>query len=381
MTNFRSILYLAAGLLFIFSCNTNPGKKEILYIGTFSNAGNNGIFVYNFKRDPLKLDLVQSVNHLASPSFLALNPKVGVLYSANRSTVNDSLSWGSVSAFRINPGSGELSIINDQPSYGNEPCHIEVDKEGKALFISNYGSGSLVVMGLNPDGSISNLHGIYPDAGSSINIARQAGPHVHSSFISDDNKLLFVSDLGTDKLMIYNFNENDLSLNFYRIPSISINPGAGPRHMDFHHSLKILYNVQELSNMISAISFSEQNAPKIIQNISTLPANFDSVSYSADIHISSSGKFLYSSNRGHNSIAIFSVNQENGLLNPAGYHSSGGNWPRNFMIDPEGKFLFVANEKSNNLVIFNLDEKSGEITDTGISVNIHSPVCIKRLVL
>jgi 6-phosphogluconolactonase len=376
-----SLFTVAVGIILISSCNTKQVKKEIIYVGTMSDSGNFGIFVYHFRRDSLKMDLIQSVNHLASPSFLTLNPEVKVLYSANRATINDSLDWGSISAFRIDPESGQLILMNDRPSYGDGPCHIEIDNEANALFISNYGSGSLVIMDLNADGSLGNRYRIYPDSGSSINTARQNEPHVHSSLFSADKSLLFVSDLGTDKIMIYNYLAKTLSLQSYWIPYISVDPGSGPRHMALNSSLPVLYSVQELSNMVNVISFSSENGPQIIQTISVLPSNYDSVSYSADIHIAPSGKYLYSSNRGHNSIAIFSIDPGKGMLNSVGHHWCGGNWPRNFMIDPDGKFLFVANQKSDNLVIFGLNDESGQIMDSVRSVSVHSPVCVKQVIL
>ncbi|HLF34421.1 MAG TPA: lactonase family protein [Cyclobacteriaceae bacterium] len=354
--------------------------EEFFYFGTFSKQNMPGLFVYNFNRDSARFSLVQAVEHLAGPNFLAVNSDETVLYSVNNESVNDSTRWGSVSAFRIDSISGELTVINDQPSYGSGPCHIAVNEAGTFVAVSNYGSGSLAVIALNEDGSLGSTHHVIKHEGSGPVPSRQNRPHVHSSLIIDNLDMILAADLGTDKIMVYDINRNDLSLQPGKKSFLTSVPGAGPRHMDFNPAQSVLYMIGELSNSVSVYSIAGDSISDMIQHIRALPENFDSISYCADIHVHPSGKFLFASNRGHNSIAVFSINQQDGTLAFTGTFPCGGNWPRNFMVDPEGEFLFVANERSDNIAIHKIDQESGALMNTGKSLSVMTPVCIKRII-
>jgi 6-phosphogluconolactonase len=378
----RNHFLLLTSLLFsLFSCTqsqkTEPG--EILYVGTYSVRGSQGIYVYEFNRDSLTFHLIQTVDHQRDPSYLTISPDGKFLYAANGGTVNDSTHWGSVSAYSIDPLSGKLSVLNDKTSFGSDPCHIEIDHGGHTVFLTNYNDAVLTAYILNADGSISDHYQVFHETGSSVNPNRKAEAHVHSSLLSPDNKYVYVADLGSDKVRVYDYDQANFTVKPGDPEAASVIPGSGPRHMTIFPGLPYMYLVQEMSNTVSVFNIENEAAPKMIQTLSTLPDGFTGEDDAADIHIAPSGKFVYSSNRGDNSIAIFSVNRENGNLTAAGHHSCGGNWPRNFLMDPKGQYLFVANEKSDNMVILKMNSDSGELSDTGISISIPSPVCIKHL--
>ncbi len=381
MKIFRYFILVFASAAILLSCNQKPTvtHKEILYVGTYSVRGSQGIYVYQFNRDSLALHLVQTVNHLSDPSYLTVSPDGKFLYAANGGTVNDSAHWGSVSAYSIDQSSGKLTHINDKTSFGSDPCHIEIDHTGHTILLTNYNNAVLSAYILNNDGSISDKFQVFQETGSSIVKDRQASAHVHSTLFTPDNKYVYVADLGADRVRIYNYDSSAYTISPAESQFVSAIPGSGPRHMAIFPGMPYMYLVQELSSTITVFSLNPESSPSIIQTLSTLPAGYDSVNDAADIHIAPSGKFLYSSNRGHNSIAIFSINQQNGQLTALGYHSCGGNWPRNFLMDPKGQYLFVANKLSDNIAILKIDHDAGGLSDTNVSVSVPSPVCIKHL--
>ena len=377
-----SVLLLTAILFLIVSCT--PTKKsnsprEFLFVGTYSVRGSQGIYVYEFNRDSLSLHLIQTIDHLSNPSYLTISPDGKYLYAANGGTVNDSTQWGSATAYKIDSATGKLTVINDKTSFGSDPCHIEIDHSGHTIFLTNYNNAVLTAYILNSDGSISDHYQVFQETGSSVNPNRQAEAHVHSSLLTPDNQYVYVADLGSDKIRVYGYDQTNFTIKAGMPESASVIPGSGPRHMSILPGFPYLYLVQEMSNTVSVFDIKDESSPKMIQTLSTLPEGFAGEDDAADIHIAPSGKFVYSSNRGDNSIAIFSINHETGNITAVGHHSCGGNWPRNFLMDPKGQYLFVANEKSDNLVILKMNPDTGELSDTGVSVSIPSPVCVKHL--
>ena len=379
----KLVIIIAWLSLGFFSCNraSKTNHKEIFYIGTYSVRSSEGIYVYEFNRDSMKMNLIQTVDHLKNPSYLTLAPNGKFLYAANGETVNDSMNFGSISAYAVDASTGKLTHINDKSSYGSDPCHIQIDHGGKSLFISNYNNGRLVFYNLKADGSISDNYRIFQDTGKSVNPARQESAHVHSTLVSPNDKYVYVDDLGLDKIMIFRYDSSSASMDPGDPPYVATLPGAGPRHMALHPNLPYLYLIQELSNNVSVFSLQNEAAPVMIQTLSALPEHYDSVNDAADIHVLPSGNFVYSSNRGQNTIAIFKVDPATGRITRTGEHSCGGNWPRAFLVDPEGQFLFVANERSDNLALLKVNGETGELSETGVSVKIPSPVCVKRLEL
>jgi 6-phosphogluconolactonase len=370
-------------VLFLICFSTFAQKgKEILYVGTFFGTGSQGIYVCEFDRAKGKLKQIQVMPTPESPSFLAVHPSGKYLYSVNRGSIEEMPNSGSVSAFNIDPKTGKLSPLNQRPSYGSGPCHISMDKTGKWAFVSNYVEGNFVVLPIFDDGLLGSSSDSRKHMGSSVNKERQEKPHAHSTVPSPDHKFIFVSDLGTDKIYSYAFNAAEGRITPAQKPYSEVNPGSGPRHFVFHPNGKVAYSMEELTSSVAVFSYKEKTgALEIIQDtVSALPPAFTGSNSGADIHISSNGKFLYTSNRGHNSIAIFSID-EKGKIKLAAHQESLGKTPRNFMIDKKGQYFLVANQDSDNVVVFRMNQKTGKLTYSGNQLNVPSPVCLSLLVL
>jgi len=347
-----------------------------LLIGTYTSGKSEGIYVYNFNTATGDNSFV-SVAKAANPSYLTVSPNQKFVYAvAETDIAKKEGTGGSVTAFSFDKKNGTLGMINQQFSEGRNPCYVAIDKTGKWVFAANYSSGSAVLFPANADGSLGAAKQVMQDAGTGPNKARQEGPHVHSTVLSPDNQFLFTPDLGTDKIMIYRFDKVNGKLNAASPAFVSSPAGNGPRHFDFHPNNRYAYLMEEMTGTVAAFKY---NAGKLnlIQRLSALPANFNGVIGSADIHVSPDGKFLYCSNRGEsNSITIFKINSATGKLTVVGHQSSMGIMPRNFNFDPTGNFLLVANQQGN-VVIFKIDKKTGLLTDTGKRIDVPNPVCIK----
>ncbi len=361
------------------SCKTeNAKQKEFLYVGTYSVRGSEGLYVYEFDRDSLIFTLKQTLPELISPNFLEIHPSGKYLYSIGLSTDTEGKRLDQINSFAINQTDGSLELINKVPAYGTGACHVHLDKSGKYIFVSFYRLGSFTVFKINSNGSIG-------DSIQTIHYEEETGPsprqdrtHVHSSLMSPDNNYVYIADLGTDKIMIHSLDQNTGKLTPASTPWASSNPGAGPRHMIFHPLRPYFYLAEELSSTTSLFYHDPLSGKlSLSQTISTLPDNFSEASFVADIHSDSEGKFLYVSNRGHNSLVIYSINQENGKLNIIDYQDVKGKHPRNFCIEPQEDYLLVANMDTDNIVIFERNKETGLLKDTGKSLNLPSPVCLK----
>ncbi|MVM40184.1 beta-propeller fold lactonase family protein [Spirosoma sp. HMF3257] len=348
--------------------------KEIMYVGTYSLRGSEGIYVYEFDRKAGSMKPIQSVANAKSPSFLALHSSGHYLYSANEAAAKTE---NGISAYAIDRATGKLSFLNGQPSLGTGSCHVSIDQTGKTAFVSNYGGGNLAVLPIKADGTLAPATDSVQDTGSGPNAKRQEKAHVHSSTLAPDNRFLYVADLGTDKLNIFDIDVKASKVKPASTPYATVKPGSGPRHFTFHPNGKYAYLVEELISSVAVFSRNAKTGALTLleDNVKTLPANFTSENTSADIHIDPSGKFLYQSNRGHNSLAIFAIGND-GKLTKVGDQSTEGKTPRNFLIDPKGEFVFVANQDSDNITIFKRDQKTGKLTYTGQSVNVPAPVCV-----
>ena len=371
-----------AFLLFIsvFYSSIAQQKKEILYVGTFSVRGSQGIYAFSFDRAKRTLKLLQTVPSLESPSYLTLHPSGKFLYSVNRGRADVADNGGSVSAYGIDTKSGKLSGIGNRSSYGDNPCHITIDKTGKYAFISNY-NGNLVVLQLFDDGLI----GIPSDAkkyvGNSVHASRQEGPHIHSATISADNRFLYVADLGTDKVYIYEFNASTGTLSPAKTPEVSVSPGSGPRHFTIHPNGKFAYLAEELSSSVSVFSVNKTTGALTVleDTVRSLPTEFKGTNTSADIHTALNGKYLYMSNRGFNALSMFSIAQT-GKLTLIGQQET-GKTPRNFLVDPKGEFVFIASQDDDTIAMYRINSKTGKLTAVGKPIKVPSPVCLKLLTL
>jgi 6-phosphogluconolactonase len=370
-------------LLFIsiFYSSVAQQKKEILYVGTFSVRGSQGIYAFSFDRVKRTLKLLQTVPSLESPSYLTVHPSGKFLYSVNRGRADVADNGGSVSAYGIDPKSGKLSGIGHRSSYGDDPCHISIDKTGKYAFISNYNRGNLVVLQLFDDGLIGSPSDAKKYVGNSANAARQESPHIHSATISADNKFLYVADLGTDKIYIYEFNASNGTLVPAKTSEISVSRGSGPRHFTLHPNGKFAYLSEELTSSVCALSVNKTTgALSILEDtVTSLPADFKGTNTSADIHTGVNGKYLYMSNRGLNALSIFSIAQT-GKVTMIGQQET-GKTPRNFLVDPKGEFVFVASQDGDTITMYRINSKTGKLTAVGKPVQVPSPVCLKLLTL
>jgi 6-phosphogluconolactonase len=357
-------------------------QKSLVYVGTFSQRGSQGIYIFQFDRAKATLKLQQTVPGLESPSFITIDKNGKFLYSVNRgrSDVNDK--GGSVSAYAIDAKTGHLSGLNTRSSYGDAPCFISLDGTGKHAFICNYNGANLLVMPVFKDGLVGVPSDSKKYTGSSVNPDRQSEPHIHSSYPSADNKFLYVCDLGTDNVYVYKFDAATGRLSDADVPFTAVHPGSGPRHLAFHPTGKFAYVVEELSSTLCVFGVNTGTGTLTVlqDTVRAIPSSFTGTNTSADIHFHPNGKFLYMSNRGHNSISVFAVGTD-GRVKLVEIKTIAGKTPRNFMIEPKGEFMFVAGQDSDTIELFKIDPKSGKLKPIGKPTAVPAPSCLINLTL
>lgn len=355
---------------------TPPSEKELLaYIGTYTQGRSEGIYLGRLDLATGEFTLSGLAARVNHPSFLAIHPTCRFLYA-----VNEGGDGGAVSAFSIDPSSGALTFLNQQSSRGEGPCHLSVDWTGRWVLVANYGSGSVALLPLQEDGRLGEATDFVQHEGSSVDPQRQEGPHAHSITLDPANRYAFAADLGLDQIRLYRLDPNGGKLLPHDPPAVAVKGGAGPRHFAFHPNGRYAYLINELDNTLIAFAYEAAHGLlREIQTVSTLPPDFQGTSYCADVHVAPSGRFVYGSNRGHDSIVVCAVEEAIGRLTVIDYTPTQGNFPRNFAIDPTGTFLVVANQNSDNLVIFRLDPVSGRLVPTGQIVEVPTPVCVKMI--
>lgn len=358
--------------------SAQPGSKDIIYAGTNSARGSKGIYVLEFDRQQGKLKEIQTLDEGRGPGFLALSPNKDFLYSIySQGTIQDGN--GAVMSFKIDPFSGHLKKLNEQSIGVKGAAHISIDPKGRYAYTANYGDGSITVFPINSDGSLAKPSDYIKHTGSSINPDRQTRPYPHSSIPSSDGKFLYVCDLGTDKIVIYEVLGGG-KLRPAAVPFVQLVAGSGPRHFKIHPNGNFAYSVDELSNTIVGFKVNKKTGElSILERLSMLPQDFKEVSYASDVHFSPDGKFIYASNRGHESLVIYQVNAKNGRLTLVGHESTGGKHPRNFMIDKTGDYVLVGNMNTDNVVIFNRDSKTGKLKPNGSEYAIPGITCLIEL--
>jgi len=356
-------------------------NREILvYVGTYTRGESEGIYVYRMDMSTGALEFSSVAKGLTNPSFVAIDPQQRYLYAVNEAGTFDDKPGGAVSAFSIDPGTGELTWLNNQPSHGTSPCHLTVDATGKFVIVTNYSSGSVAVFPIHSDGKLGEATDVVQHEGSSVDPRRQKGPHTHSVNLDKANRYVFVPDLGLDKVMIYELDLTQGKLKPAEEPWAKVKAGSGPRHFAFHPNDKYAYVINEIISSVTAFTYDKtRGSLREIQTISTLPDDFSGTSHCADIHVLPSGKFVYGSNRGHDSIAIFAIDEGTGKLTCLGYESTQGGNPRNFAIDPTGTYLLAANQDTSNVVTFRIDQQTGKLTATDHIAKIPNPVCLKMI--
>lgn len=373
---------LSCGVAFgaeLTASNLPPKHATLVYVGTFTDTPANSKGIYLFWLRPGNGD--ESRNRalvplgLAAetpcPSFLALDSKRHLLFCANE------INAGTVSAFAIDPGTGKLTFLNQRASMGRRPAHIALDQTRRNVVVANYNNGTVAVLPVSADGRLGEATCAVQDTGTSINSARQAGPHAHCVTFSSDNRFVFVCDLGIDKVMIFKFDAEHGKLVPNDPPFAPIKPGSGPRHLVFGPDGKFAYLISEMASTITAFAYdAKSGALKELQTISCLPSSFKGMNTAAEIGIVPSDKFLFASNRGDdNSVTEFAIDSRKGTLTWMDEQSAKGKTPRYFGIPPSGKQLLVCDQDSDSMFMYGLDAATGKVTPSDVVIPVPSPVC------
>jgi 6-phosphogluconolactonase len=383
--NFSRRQFLWTGGIGLLSASTfrahawsNQARELTLYVGTYTSGKSEGIYGYHMDRATGELKVFNSFKSV-NPSFLAIDRSKRFLYAVNEIGEYLEKPSGGVSAYAIDRANGNLRLLNEQATRGADPCYLTVDRKGRTLLVANYTGGNVAALPIRTDGTLGMVTDLKQHEGSGIK-EQQKGPHAHCVILDRFERYALAADLGTDKVMIYRFNPATGKLTPGKQPWAELQAGAGPRHLTLHPTGKYAYVINELDSTLTVFQYNELNGTLAqVENVSTLPADFSGVSYCADVHVSPSGKFLYGSNRGHNSIVVFAIDSRTGKLEQLEHVSTEGKWPRNFTIDPTGQFLLVANQHTDNVVTFSIDAKTGRLKPTGHVAEIPVPVCLKFL--
>jgi 6-phosphogluconolactonase len=361
---------LAILAMFAGTIINNFAGESLVYFGTYTGAKSKGIYVSKFDSTTGKLSAPELIAEIKNPSFLAVAPGEHFLYAISE------VGQGVVSAFAISSATGKLVPLNQQSSGGNGPCHLAVDATGKCLLVANYGSGGIAALPIHADGSLGEATTTIQHTGSSVNLQRQAGPHAHFILPSPDNRFVLNCDLGLDKVFAYRLDADAGKLSAGDPPFATVAPGSGARHLTFSRDGKFVYVISEMGNTITAFGYAATNAAMTeTQTISTLPKDFSGSSACAEIALHPNGKFLYGSNRGHDSIVVFAVDQNTGKLTFVEHQSTQGRTPRHFAIDPSGHWLLAEDQGSDSVVVFAIDADTGKLKPTGQSITVGAPVC------
>lgn len=382
--------FCLAALLVVVALSLGvPGRAQapspapngmLVYFGTYTGAKSKGIYVSRLDGASGALTPPQLAADTSSPSFLAVHPGGGFLYAVNEVSTFEGKTSGAVSAFAINRATGLLKALNQQPSVGTGPAHLIVDKGGQNALVANYGGGSVAVVPIGKDGRLKSPSAFVQHSGSSVNPQRQKEPHAHSINLDPANRFAYVADLGLDKVLVYRFDAGKGLLTLNDPSSASVKPGAGPRHLALDSSGRFAYVINEMDLTVTVFSNDTATGTlREVQTISTLPPG-QSVQqgYSgADVQVHPSGKFLYASNRGHDSLAVFAIEASSGRLTYVENEPTQGSTPRGFGIDPDGRYLLAGNQRSDSVVVFGIDPQTGKLAPTGHKIDIGAPVCVK----
>jgi 6-phosphogluconolactonase len=381
-----SVLHVVALSLAASACRyltPGPGSEALatarrvpVYVGTYTNGGSRGIYRFELDKASGAATAPVLAGESRNPSFLALHPNGGVLYAVNEVADFGGARTGAVSAFAVDPVSGALTLLNQQPSGGADPCHIVTDRSGRNLLVANCTSGTVAVLPLAADGRLRAATSIRHHTGSGPDKARQEGPHAHAILLDAAERYAFEADLGADRIYAYRFDAAGGRLEPNDPEATPLDPGSGPRHLAWHPSGRYLYALNELRSTVAVFRYdAERGALDAIQTITTLPAGFTGKNTAAEIVIDEDARFLYSSNRGDDSLAVFTVDERTGALTSAGRTPTGGRTPRHFAIDRSGRWLLVANQDSDSIAIFHVDPATGRPSPSG-RLRVPKPVCV-----
>lgn len=364
-------------------CTSRPGEEaesEMFYVGTYTRGDSQGIYRCRFNAETGAIEVLGATEGIQNPSFLAIDPSRRYLYATSETSEFEGEPGGGVYTYAIDPAAGDLRLVDAQSSRGGGPCYVTTTPRGSHVLVANYGGGNVTVLPVRDEGGLRPASDVAQHEGSSVNPRRQEGPHAHCVVLDADGRYAFAVDLGLDRVLIYRFQEEEGTLRPADQPWAQVEPGAGPRHIAFHPNGDRAYVINELNSTVTAFEYdAERGRLMEIQTITTLPDGVSGENYPADIHVHPNGRFLYGSNRGHNSIVLYAIEAESGRLRIVQHEPTGGEWPRNFGVHPSGRYLLAANQNSDNLNVFAIDERSGRLSPTGQSLEIPSPVCIRFL--
>lgn len=345
-----------------------------VYFGTHRSGPGIGFSIAHFDTDTGALTKPEFIMEAVEPAFFVVPPDGKHLYTCNSGRP------GAISAYAIDPKSGHLTFLNQQPSGGDDPSYVCLDKTGRYALTANYLSGTIAALAIKPDGSLGDRTAFFQHTGSSVNPQRQMHPFAHSIIVDPSNRFVLVADLGVDKVFVYRFDEKTGSLTPNDPPFVTIKPGSGPRHVKFHPNGKWVYVISEIGSTVTGFNWDgAQGALTEFQTVSTLPEGFTNTSTCAELEIHPNGRFLYGSNRGHDSLAVFGIDETTGRLTPIQHVSTQGKTPRNFAFDPTAKWILCTNHGSNNAVVFRVDETTGRLTPVGQPVEVPYPFCERFL--
>jgi len=364
----------------MFSCNQqkNVSMEEFyLYVGAYTQSNEEGISLFRFRTEDGSLQFVSTTTGVENPSYLAVNSEANILIAVNETVEYEGEKSGAVSSFKIDPKSGDLEFINKVSSKGGAPCYISLTSDANFAFVANYVGGNIATFPVDDSQYIQVAADVVQHEGSGPDSTRQA-PHAHSIILDPNEKFAVALDLGIDKVNSYLIDKEQGTLT--KANEFAAAPGAGPRHLVFHVNGNLAFIINELNSTITSCNYDATSGLLTeIATVNTLPAEFEGENTCADIHISKDGQYLYGSNRGHDSIVVYEIDQQSGMLTYKSHHSVKGKTPRNFMIDPTGQYLLVANQNSNNIVVFKIDQSNGGLIDVGIEVTTPRPVCLKMI--
>jgi 6-phosphogluconolactonase len=368
-------------------------EQRLVFVGTYTEpirfgtgkileGKGQGIYVFALDVSSGAMAQCGLVRGVPNPSYIAFAPSRRYLYCVNELKEFEGAPSGAASAFSLDPDTGELTFLNTKASHGTDPCHLTVDETGRYVLVANFMSGSVCVLPIQADGSLGDAVDVIQHQGSSVDSIRQSGPHAHAVTLDQAGRYAFVPDLGLDKVVAYSFDADRGKLSPADEPYVQVTPGAGPRQLTIHPGGEYAYLINELNSTVTAFRYDTGKGTfRELQTVSTLPEGFQGASTCAEVQVSPSGKFLYGSNRGHDSIVAYAIDQMDGTLTCIGHFGTQGKTPRHFAVSPDGAFLLVANQDSDSIVTFRLDPVSGKPTATGHRVDVPTPVCVKVMPL
>jgi 6-phosphogluconolactonase len=373
-----------AGLPFALAAGIPaPARKQdktfMVYVGTYAKGDADNLYGYRLNALTGELSLAFSVKGVPNASFLALDAQRRYLYAVNETGEFQGAKSGAVSAYAIDPKTGSLTFLNQHPSLGGYPCYIALAKAGKVLLLANYMGGNVVLFPVQANGALGAAADMVQHTGSSVH-KNQASPHAHCFLPDPENRFLLAVDLGIDKILKYQLAADAGKLIPFEEPAFTAKPGAGPRLLTFHPNNRYAYLICELDASMYALAYQAgQGAFQELQRIATVPSDYTGKNACAHVQVSPDGKFLYGSNRGHNSIVVYAIDSRTGKLTLVQHVDTQGDFPRNFVIVPTGNILLAANQKSNSIVSFHVDKRTGKLTPTGHKTEVPSPIYLRAV--